>query len=404
MELEKKLTPDDAALIGNGVVIPDSWQNDFWPQTGGYPGHTMQNLALAGNSLKQIWSLDIGSGGSDELPLTAPPIIAENTIVTLDTKQRLAAFNAGTGKKIWQTDVMAEDEDEAVITGGVAYEGGKLFVTNGFDELLSVSLKDGKIIWRRPLPAPSRAAPTVLNKRIFVSTLDNRVVAFDAATGNSLWDYTGISEMAGLLGTASPAADDDIVVAAFSSGEITALRVENGSVAWSDNLASVRNYGGGLESLSDIRALPVLNGGLVIGMSFSGKLAAIEEQTGMRVWQREISGSETPWAAGENLFVLSTENQLIALNRANGAIIWITELPRYENPEKKKDPISWSGPVMGSNKLYLAGDNGIMLKIDAIKGKIEDHIKIRKNVRMRPLIAQKTMYLLSEDGTLSAYR
>ena len=277
-------------------------------------------------------------------------------------------------------------------------------MTNGYAEILKVKASDGGIVWRKRLPAPSRAAPTVIDGRVFVTTLDNRVVALDEGSGDTLWIYVGIAETAGLLGAASPAANADIVVAVFSSGEVTALRVENGSVAWSDNISSVRQYGGGLESLSDIKALPVLDRGLVIVLSFGGKLVAFDQASGARVWQREIGGAETPWTAGNFLFVLSADHQLIALNLEDGRIVWVTPLPRYKNEEKKSGPIAWKGPVMGGGRLILHGTDGEMLEVNATNGKILRAWDSDRTPATSPIIAAKTLLLLATDGTLTAYR
>src|SRR5690606_29173854 len=149
----------------------------------------------------------------------------------------------------------------------------------GYDEILALNPETGAVIWRKDIPVPARAAPTVLDDRIFVTTLDNRLMALNAADGEVLWEYTGISESAGLVGAASPAAGREIVVPAFSSGEVLALRVENGALAWSENLSAFGALAGRLGSLSDIRGLPVIDKGLVIAVSFGGRLAAIDERT-----------------------------------------------------------------------------------------------------------------------------
>lgn len=404
LELQKTLKADKALDETQQLALPDAWTNTSWPQAGGYPNHSMQNLAILQNEFKRVWSSDIGSGSTDEIPLTATPIIAQNMIFTLDTDSRLSAFNAQTGKRVWYADVEHEDEDESVISGGISYAHETLFVTNGFDEILAVSPENGDILWRKRLPAPSRAAPTVIGGRVFVSTIDSRLVALNAQDGSGLWEYTGISETAGLLGAASPGANNDIVVPVFSSGEITALRVENGSVAWSDNLSNVKRYGGGLESLSDIKAMPVLDRGVIIAISFGGKLAAIDERTGTRIWQREISGAQTPWVAGSYVFVLSSENQLIALSITDGSIYWIAELPQFEDEEDKEDLITWAGPVLTSDHLVLAGSHGRLVEIDARTGEMTRDIKTKKNVQITPIVANETLYLLAEDGTLVAYR
>ena len=115
-----------------------------------------------------------------------------------------------------------------------------------------------------------------------------------------IWEYQGISEMTGLTGTASPAADSDIVVPAFSSGEIYALRIENGSVAWSDNLSPIRRYSG-MDDLVEIRGLPVIAREVVIAISFGGRMVAIDEVSGQRGWQRDVGSAEMPWSAENKL-------------------------------------------------------------------------------------------------------
>lgn len=403
LELQRSLSPTEGALE-NGVPLPQAWNNTTWPQAGGYPNHSMQNLSFASSSFNKIWSSNIGSGNKRSIPLTAQPVMANGMIFTLDTKDRLSAFNAKNGDKIWDTDIGKDDEDENVISGGISFAHNLLYITNGFDEVLAVRPENGETVWRKRLPTPSRAAPTVLDGRVFINTIDSRLVALSAKDGTPLWEYTGIGEMAGLLGAASPAANSNIVVVTFSSGEITALRVENGSVVWSDNLASVRQYGGGLESLSDIKAMPIIDRGMIIAISFSGKLAAIDERTGTRVWQREISGSQTPWIAGNTLFVMSSDNQLIALNVTDGTILWITELPVFENQKKKEGKIRWNGPLLASDKLILTSSHGYIVEISPQNGDIAREVNIKQDTQITPIIADGILYVIGENGTLNAYQ
>ncbi|MCB9983849.1 MAG: PQQ-binding-like beta-propeller repeat protein [Rhodospirillales bacterium] len=399
MQMQKNLEPDDPVLETQGLIMPPEWTNEFWPQVGGYPNHSMQNLSLSATPLKRAWSADIGDGATDELPLITEPVVVDGRIFTLDTDNRLSAFNIENGEELWHIDVQAEDEDDAVIAGGIASSGGVLYVTNGYNEILAVKPDDGQILWRKTIPAPSRAAPTVMDSRIFVTTLDGRVMALGAVDGGVLWEYAGISDDAALVGAASPAANQDIVVPVFSSGEITALRIENGSIAWSDNLSNVLGLGG-LSTITDIRALPVIDKGVVFAISFSGRLVAIDERTGARIWQREISGSQTPWMAGNHIFVLSSDNQLIALGRENGSIRWTTELPRYEDDE----PQIFNGPVLAGGRLILTGTDGRVIEIAPENGEILGEWDAGNTVTVAPIVAGNTLYLLTRDGRLSAYR
>ncbi len=399
LELQKSLEPDDSELSAQGLITPPEWSNEYWPQAGGYPNHSMQNLALSGDSLKRVWSSKIGDGATDSLPLTAQPVVIDGRIFTLDTEAYLSAFDIQNGKRLWHKDMKEKDEDDAVIGGGIAFAEGYLFITNGFNEILAVNPNDGIIVWRKKIPGPARAAPTVMNGRIFVTTLDSRILALDSRDGTALWEYQGIQETAGLVGAASPAANNDIVVAGFSSGEVSALRVANGSVAWSDSLSNVRNFGG-LSSIADIKASPVIDKGIVFAVSFNGRLIAIDERTGTRIWQREIGGTQIPWLAGNHLFVLSNENQVVALGRDTGAIRWVTELPRY----KDEEPILFTGPILAGGRLILAGTDGRVFEINPENGEISSQWDAGETISIAPVIAGGTLYILANNGTLSAYR
>src|SRR5690606_24108716 len=127
-------------------------------------------------------------------------------------------------------------------------------------------------------------------------------------------------------------------------------------VAWSENLAAYRRTTG-LAGLADIRGLPVIDKGVVIAISFGGLMTAIDERTGDPIWQREFGGSETPWVAGNHVFVLSSENELVAMGRDNGVIRWVTQLPRYGNEDKRRDPLYWTGPVLAGGRLIAVGSN-----------------------------------------------
>jgi len=399
LELQQNLEPDDALLEAQGLITPPEWRNEFWPQSGGYPNHSMQNLALAGGQLKQAWKANIGRGSTDEIPLTATPIVVDGAVFTLNTKAEVKAFSSETGKEIWDRDIAPEDEDDLVIGGGLAYSGGRLFVTNGFNELLALAPKTGKVLWRKTLPAPARAAPTIVDERVFVTTLDNKLLALSTTDGTNLWEYLGLPETAGLVGAASPAANRDIVIPVFSSGEINALRAANGSIAWSDNLANLRNLGG-LSTISDIKALPIIDKGLVVAISFSGRIVAIDERTGTRIWQREISGAQTPWMAGNHLFVISTDNQLVALGRETGVIRWVTDLPKTND----NDPLIFAGPVLAGGRLIMVANDGRMIEASPENGKILREWGSGIKTSLPPIIADNTLYILGDNGRLAAYR
>lgn len=404
LELQQTLKAEQPAEINpEEFGLPEQWRNEYWPQVGGYPNHAMQNLALTETQPKLAWTAKIGQGASEEIPLTATPIIVNGRAYTIDANSKLSAFRIEDGKKIWHSDVSNPEEDDPVIGGGIAYSRGKIYITNGYNEVLAVKPEDGAVLWRTALPSPSRAAPTIMEERVFISTLDSRLITLDAATGQILWEYSGLNESTSLVGAAAPAASRGFVIPAFASGEIFALHVENGSVAWGENLSSFR-HAGGLSALSDIRGLPVIDKGTVYAVSFGGRMIAINERSGKRIWERQIGSAETIWVAGNHLYVLSNENEMLAIERKKGTIIWVRQLPRYADPEDRDEPLFWTGPVVAGDRVITAGSDGRILEMNAMTGEPIRSWTTGNPIRLPLTVAGKTLYILSENGTLMAYR
>ena len=377
------------------IKIPQASLNKEWPQAGGYPHHAMQNLSLGQNDspLERIWKSSIGRGNAKAIPLNAKPVIAAGHVFTLDTNNKVRAFHSQTGKSIWAQDVQSLKEDDNVIAGGLAYAGGVLFVTSGYNEVLALDPQNGEIYWRRTLSAGSRAAPTIMNGRVFINTMNNTLVALNASNGAPLWTYEGTGETTGLLGAASPAANEQMVIAPFSNGSLVALRVENGSTVWEDSLSGTSRLGG-IAGLSDIRGLPVMTGGRVIAASFGNKIAAFDQNNGRRLWQKEIGSAETPWVAGETIYVLTPSSNLVALSIYDGSILWTHALPKA----------NWTGPVMAGGKLFVAGSKGRVVELNPRNGQVIEQWNAGDDISIAPIIAEGALYILSDDGTLSAYR
>mgnify|MGYP000126707797 CR=1 FL=1 len=100
--------------------------------------------------------------------------------------------------------------------------------------------------------------------------------------------------------------------------------------------------------------------------------------------------------------MISSENELVALGRDNGVIRWVTQLPKYEDPDDRDDPIYWTGPVLAGNRLIAASSDGRVIEVDPVNGKPLREWGTNGSVRMAPLVAGGTLYLLSENGKLTA--
>ena len=239
--------------------------------------------------------------------------------------------------------------------------------------------------------------------RVIVLSQDNVLYALDAETGEYLWDHVGIVEDAGLLGGASPAVAGDAIIAGFSSGELTAFKASNGMVLWQDALSRTGRLTA-LGTLSDIDGDPVVFRGRVYALNHAGRMVAIDIRSGERIWERNIGGIYTPWIAGDYIFVVTVNSEVIAMSAVDGRVKWVTPLQRFMKVSKRKGLIRWSGPVLAGDRLFVTSSHGYMLTVSPYTGEFLSGVKTKSGTIQPPIVANNTLYLLTGDGKLTAYR
>jgi outer membrane protein assembly factor BamB len=392
----------DPRLSDLRVKLPAPYFNDAWPQGGGYSDHAMHHLKAA-DTLSRAWSADIGSGSGSGRRLLSGPVVAEGRVYTMDSDFEIRAFDAETGRRIWDFEPEIPDEDDEAFGGGIAYADRMIFVTTGYARVFALNAATGELIWEERMPGPSRAAPSIADGKVLAMSIDNRVTAYDADTGEELWFHAGFAETAGLLGGASAAVTDRTAIVPYSSGEIFSLRLSTGRPNWSDSLVSVRRVDA-LASLSDIRGRPVVDRGIVYAISHAGRMVAFDLASGARAWDRRIGGIQTPWIAGEFLYLVTLDQTVLALTRRGGRVRWATPLPNYEDPEDLEDPITWAGPVLVSDRLLIGNSIGELWSISPYDGRPLGRIDVGGPVYVPPVVANGTVYVQTDDGDLIAYR
>ncbi len=402
LQLNRQLNVDPE-LADTDVILPAPYANDAWAQPGGNQTHAMYHLKAGSGALQQVWSVDIGASADDENRLLAEPVVADGTVFAMDSESVVSAYNATDGSRLWRADLTPDDEDDNLFGGGIAWVDDKLVVSTPFARVFALDAKSGEVIWEAAAPAPMRAAPSVSDGRIFVITIDNQLVVYALDDGRKLWSNAGVEEAAGLLGGTTPAVDGNLVVAAYTSGELLAFDVTDGRSLWTDSLAG-GTRGNAIATLTDIRGRPVIDRGYVIAIGNGGVMSAIDAERGGRVWDNGLGGTQMPWVAGDFVYVMTNDSEVICLSRMDGRIKWITPLPQFEDEVEKEDRIYWTGPVLVSDRLLVTGSSGLAVALSPYDGSLLGKQTLSDSSHLPPVVANETVYMLSDNARLTALK
>lgn len=389
------------------ISLPSPKENVSWMQTGGNSYHVMQHLKSAGK-LKKVWSRRFGSANSNDLYLLASPVIYNKKIYTVDAKGKISCFSIDSGKKLWTRKVVSPNKfDQGLdnIGSGLAVSDGKLIVTTGYGEVMALNADNGTYLWSNDIKLPFRIAPTIGMDKVFVQTISNKLIALDLFTGRELWSHQTNSEDTMLIGGAAPAYDAnlDVVIAAYSNGEIYAIKASNGTVLWFDSVVSYQSIEL-ISEITSIKANPIIKDGIAYIISNSNLMLAIDVRTGTRVWEKEISSVNQPWFAGRYIFQVTNNSEILVLDAKNGDILWVASLPNWDDEENKKGEIIWSGPILASNRLIVAGSNGLVYSVSPYSGKILGKVKFSDGLQIAPIVAENKLYFTTVNAKLIAYK
>lgn len=395
------LKPD--ADAGTSVDVPSETDITQWTMAGGSLARVQGNVALAANA-QSSWSTSIGTGSHDNGPLLAAPVIDGGRIYTVDSSGTVSAYSTQNGDRQWSKSVPEQAPDEGAIFGaGLAITDGKLVVSTSYGFVVALDASSGKQLWSRNILVPIRSGPVVHDGKVYVITMTNTLQELSLADGSLGWNHSGITETASLLGMASPTFTEGLVIAPYSSGEVFGLRALNGRMVWEENLGGSKRTGT-LPAMADIQAQPVLDEGRVYITSHAGRFVALDARTGRRVWEADAGSTSTPWVAGNTIYVVTTENQLVALARDTGRVRWVKELLRYVDPEDKSRQVRWVGPVLAGGQLWLANSQGDVKTHNPQNGSEKSSFSVGSPVFIPPVVAGRTLYVLSDNGTLHAFK
>ena len=382
----------DLASADRPIAIAAFSGNESWPQPGGTANNSPGHLALAAN-VKVAWTADAGTGSSKYGKLTASPVVFGGKVFTLDAAGTVTAFAVSGGSQAWRVSLKPDNEKSAEkgYGGGLALDGDKLFAATGYGTIVALDPATGKKIWDRNIGVPVRTSPTAAEGRVLAVTTEGELVCLSADDGSETWRYRGLNEKASLITNASPAVQNGLAVAPFTSGDVVAVNLATGQAAWTVSLSKSRGMSS-MASLNDA-GRPVIDNNVVYAVGHAGSMTASSLRDGAKLWSLTVPGIQQPVVSGDSVFVVDTTGRLLAITRRDGKVQWNIKLTGSS---------VWSGPVLAGGKLWLTSAAGQLVNVDASTGKIDGTQDLGQPIFVAPIVAGSRMFVITDKAKLIA--
>ena len=307
----------------------------------------------------------------------------DDRIALANSQGVVAVLDANTGKDVWRLKL------DHAISAGVGSDGQQLAVVTRNNEL--VTLQDGKVQWRKSLPAQSFTAPLVAGARVFVLTADRSVIAFDAATGRQLWTQQRPGEPLVLKQAGVLLAFKNTLLVGLS-GRLAGLDPNTGVIRWESAIATPRGTND-IERLVDLVGPFDRVGDVVCVRAFQAAVGCVNVERGQGVWTRPSAG-EMGVSGNENLLIAPMSNGVVqAFNRINGERLWDTERLKYR---------ILSAPLVTPRGVLVADNGGWLYLLSLADGALLNRIKLdSEELATAPVFAGGRYVVVTREGRVT---
>ena len=365
------------------VDIPDPSIVPSW--VGNQSRSSFAHVAIKGFDNQD--SATIGDG-RDYTSGLAPNVVASpNTIFAMDAAGNISAHSLkDIDERRWESSALVEKDSPSMIGGGLFLdeENNVLYAANGYGQLAAIDAANGTEKWRIRLGAPIRGAPSASNEVVVVLTADNQTIALRTSDGQTLWEHRGIRENAGFFSTVSPLIWQGTVLVAYSSGEVVAFSIETGSAIWTDTLIT-DNRTHAAAAFTGVNATPLVQDGVAYLVSASGTMVANALLNGRPLWEAEIGSTQAIWGAGNMLYVLTPQNDIVALLKHSGQVRWVADISTYNDDGFDITP-NLLPPILLNGHIVVANVKGDLIRLDARTGARAETFDIADDIAT-PLIS-----------------
>jgi outer membrane protein assembly factor BamB len=336
--------------------------------------------------LDKVWSRSIGEGQGETFNMLVPAIDGEQ-IYAADVEGLVVAMNRTTGKVLWKQDL------ELPVSGAVGAGYGLVVVGTLKGEIIALDSATGEEKWRSRVTSEVLAAPALNGDVVLVQTQDDRLIALDMYTGNQRWIFENTPAVLTLRGTGSPVLTNRLAIAGLSTGKVIALDAERGVPVWEQRVAIPQGRSE-LERVVDIDGGLLLSAGTLYAVSYQGRVAALDFESGQILWQREASSSVGVAQGYGSVYVSLANGTVEGIDERSASALWSNDaLARRQ----------LSAPEVFSSYVAFGDLEGYLHLVSQVDGRFVGRTRIDSDgLRARPLVVGDMLYAFGNSGKLVA--
>ena len=364
----KELTRQWTVEVGEGVATPALAEGSLYVFSRQEGREIVR--CMDADSGKERWRHEYESLGATgpasrfSGPRSSPALL-DGKLVTLGVRGVISCLDAATGKLLWRKDDFAGAWPRFFSSSSpILVDGMCLAQVGGGDKggVVAYDLASGETKWSWTGDGPAYASLSLLSldvARLVIAQTEGKMVALQATDGKSVWETEFAPERRG-YNAATPVVQGDTLYYAGSGRGTTAVKFEKSG----DGFKTTELWKN--SDHSPQFNTPILHDGKLFGLSAGNEYFCVDAKTGQTAWsfnpagenaeggRRRGGGYGSIVSAGKVLLTLTPESRLTVLDPSADKYVALAQYTVSENQ-------TYAYPVATGNRIYIKDQDAVTL-------------------------------------------
>ena len=342
-----------------------------WSQFRGNPALTGVSNSPVPDSLKLLWSLDVGES------IESSAAVVDGVIYVGSQSGDLLAVSLSSGEELWRYRAakFGIGESSPCVGHGLVYIGD-------LDGVLhAVQAKTGEAAWTFRTEGEIKSSPVLVDDQVLVGSYDSHLYALDALKGQLRWKVATEGYV-----HATPSVAEGVAYISGCDETFRAIRIKDGKELFH------------VPSIAYTGSSPALVGNAAYFGTFSNEVVRVNRKEKKVAWRYQSEESQFPFyssaAVTKGRVILGGRDRKIhCLQAETGKPIWTF------STKARVD----SSPVVAGNRIYVGSNDGRLYVLDLIEGKKIWEFNAGAPLSASPAVAGGRIVIGSQDGQIFCF-
>jgi outer membrane protein assembly factor BamB len=306
-------------------------------------------------------------------PIGSSPAVVGDVAYVVAGDKRVLALDVATGAQRWTSE-------DATYAGTPTVAGDRVLVIGVDGSISALGTMDGQVAWRTPSALMANSTPVVVGDLVVAGGSDRTLHAFDIRTGAKSW-----AAATGGNFPRSPSTDGSLVFIGGEDGVVHAFTATTGKEAWNHPTSA-----GHFATTAVRDGTLYASGALSDGTS---ELSALDAKTGEVQWRfnsPDNTGLRSP-SVDETTVYIESQEHVYALERADASVRWVFDAASSE-----------AAMTIAGDNLFLITTDETVHSLDKTTGTSRWSVKLDAGVGVGTTVADRRVIVGTDAGEVIA--